>query len=140
MSSYFSNNCHIIKKYPHSKCVPHCISFPRRYGSPRCQRFRGQRVGSAAAAMVSILISSDITNIRFRTGWSSKEASRISDNVRKCQLDESSPVQKISELDWILNWLKTLPIILGLCAWKILHIFVFSDSCLCMYNLRSTYI
>ena len=74
-------------------------------------------MGSAAAAMVTILASSGIAriaNIGFRTGWISKEASRISDNVQKRQLDESSPVQKISELDWIPNWLKTRPIILGL--------------------------
>ena len=42
-----------------------------------------------------------------------EEASRISDDIQKRQLDESSPVQKISELDWIPNWLKTRPIILG---------------------------
>ena len=67
--------------------------------------------------MVTILASSGIAriaNIGFRTGWISKEASRISDNVQKRQLDESSPVQKISELDWIPNWLKTRPIVLGL--------------------------
>ena len=74
-------------------------------------------MGSAAAAMVTILASSGIAriaNIGFRTGWISKEASRISDNVQKRQLDESSPVQKISELDWIPNWLKTRPRVLGL--------------------------